>query len=145
MFIRFRQTKTRLQASLIQSRRVGGKVRQEHVAMLGTVDVPPSVAERFVFWQRLHKRMARLGNRTDAATQAKLFGDIHARIPMVTPDDLRALQLANAKADAQVWDAIANVHAGTVEGHKGLIANAERTQGRDGKGDPRSKGPRRAQ
>jgi hypothetical protein len=63
--------------------------------MLGTVDAPPSVAGRLAFWQSLHERMARLGNRLDAATQAKLLGEIHARIPMVTPDDLRALQLAN--------------------------------------------------
>jgi hypothetical protein len=91
MFVRFRQTKARPQASLIRSHRVDGKVRHEHVALLGTVDAPPSVAERLVFWQRLHERMARLGNRIDAATQAKLYGDIHARIPMVTPDDQRAL------------------------------------------------------
>ena len=89
--------------------------------MLGTVDAPPSVPERFVFWRCLRERMAKLGNRIDAATQAKLLADIHARIPMVTPDDLQALQLANAKAEAQVWDAITNVHAGTVEGHKGLV------------------------
>jgi hypothetical protein len=128
MFIRFRQTKTRLQVSLIETRRVGGKVRHEHVAMLGTVDAPPSVAGRFAFWLHLHERMAKLGNRLDAATQAKLFGDIHARIPMVTPDDVQAEQLANAKVEAQTWNVIANVHAGTVESHKGLVASAERAK-----------------
>jgi hypothetical protein len=49
MFIRFRQTKTRLQVSLIETRRAGGKVHHEHIAMLGTVDVPPTVTERIVF------------------------------------------------------------------------------------------------
>jgi hypothetical protein len=125
MFVRFRQTKTRLQASLIRSHRVDGKVRHEHVAMLGTVDAPPSVAERLVFWQRLHERMARLGNRIDAATQAKLCGDIHARIPIVTPDDQRALQLANANADERAWSTIVDLHAGTVSDHERLIARAE--------------------
>jgi hypothetical protein len=125
MFVRFRQTGTRLQASLIQSRRVGGKVCHEHVASLGTVAVLPSVAERVVFWQSLHERVARLGNRFDAATRAKLLGDIHTRVPMVTPEEQRGLQLANAKADAQFWDTLADAHAGTIEG---LIASAERTK-----------------
>ena len=48
--------------------------------------------------------MAKLGNRIDSAAEAKLLGAIHARIPMVTPDDVRAVQLANAKADAEVLD-----------------------------------------
>jgi hypothetical protein len=125
MFVRFRQTKTRLQVSLIRSYRVDGKVRHEHVAMLGTVDAPPSVAERLVFWRHLHERMAKLGNRIDAATQAKLLGDIHTRVPMVTPDEQRALQLDDAKADAQVWDTLADMNAGIVEGQVGLIARAE--------------------
>ena len=128
MHVRFRQTKTRLQASLIQTRREGGRVRNEHVAMLGTVDAPVSVAGRLAFWQSLHERLARLGNRIGAAAQAKLLGDIHARIPMVTADEQRALQIENAKADAQTWDTLAAMHAETAEGHAGLIANAERAK-----------------
>jgi hypothetical protein len=128
MFVRFRQTKTRLQASLIQSYRVGGKVRHEHVAMLGTVDATPSVAGRIVFWRSLHERLAKLGNRVDAAMQVKLLGDIHARIPMVTPDEQRALQLENTKADVLAWDAIADLHAGTAVDHARLIAKAERVK-----------------
>jgi hypothetical protein len=128
MFVRFRQTKTRLQVSLIRSHRVDGKVRHEHVAMLGTVDAPPSVAERLVFWQRLHERMAKLGNRIDAATQAKLYGDIHARIPMVIADEVRALQLANARADEQTWSSLADLHAATASDHERLIATAERAK-----------------
>jgi hypothetical protein len=89
--------------------------------MLGIVDAPPTVAGRIAFWQHLNERMSKLGNRIDAATRLKLLDAIHARIPMVTPDDVRAEQLANAQADARVWDIIA-------EGHAGLIASAERTK-----------------
>jgi hypothetical protein len=128
MFVRFRQTKTRLQASLIQTHRADGKVRHEHVVMLGTVDVPPSIAGRLAFWQHLHERMAKRGNWIDAATQAKLLGDIHARIPMVTPDDMRAAQLANAKADTRFWEGVADLHAGAIEGNESLIASATRTK-----------------
>jgi hypothetical protein len=57
--------------SLVETRRVDGKVRQEHIAGLGSIEVPPSVADRITFWQRLHERFAKLSNRVDAATQTK--------------------------------------------------------------------------
>lgn len=47
---------------------------------------------------------------------------------MVTPDDVRAAQLANAKADAQFWKGVADLHAGTIEGNESLIASATRTK-----------------
>jgi hypothetical protein len=128
MFVRFRQTQTRLQVSLIRTHRVDGKVRHEHVAMLGTVDAPPSVAERLAFWQRLHERMAKLDNRVDAATQAKLYADIHARIPMVTPDEQRTLQLDNARVDEQTWSSLADLHAATGSDHERMIAKAEQAK-----------------
>ena len=127
MFVRFRQTKTRLQASLIETRRIDGKVRHEHIASLGSVDEPPSVDGRIAFWQRLHERLGKLSNRLDAAAQAKVMAAVHARIPMVTADEQRALQLENAKDDLRFWDALADMHASTVEGNKGLAAAAERT------------------
>jgi hypothetical protein len=47
MFVRYRrQSKTRLQLSLIETRRVASKVRHEHIAGLGSVEVPPSVEAR---------------------------------------------------------------------------------------------------
>ena len=127
MFVRFRQTAQRLQASLVETRRIDGKVRHEHIAGLGSVEMPLSVEGRLAFWQRLHERLAKLSNRVDAETQGKLLGDIHARIPMVTLDEQRALQLRNAEADERFWESIHDMHAGTVEGHKGLAAKAEHT------------------
>jgi hypothetical protein len=126
MFVRFRQTSQRLQASLVETRRIDGKVRHEHIAGLGSVEMPLSVEGRLAFWQRLHERLAKLSNRVDAVMQGKLLGDIHVRIPMVTLDEQRALQLRNAEADEQFWTNIHDMHAGTVEGHKGLATTAER-------------------
>src|SRR5260370_28434408 len=100
MFVRFRQAR-RLQVSLIETRRVDGKVRHEHVSGLGTIDVPPSVADRVEFWRQLHERLGQLSNRLDAATQAKGLGDVHAKIPMVTSEETRALHLHNAEADGR--------------------------------------------
>ena len=45
---------------------------------------------------------------------------------MVTLDEQRTLQLRNAEADEQFWRNIHDMHAGTVEDHKGLAATAER-------------------
>jgi hypothetical protein len=45
---------------------------------------------------------------------------------MVTLDEQRALQLRNAEADEQFWSSLHGMHAGTVEDHKALLADAER-------------------
>jgi hypothetical protein len=76
-------------------------------------------------------RLAKLSNRIDATMQSKILGQMHARIPMVTADEQRALQLANAKEDVRVSSAMQDIHAGQVEDHKGIIAACERAV-RDG-------------
>jgi hypothetical protein len=102
-FVRFRQTPSRLQVSLVEERRVGGKVRHEHIASLGSILVPATIADRVAFWRLLHERLAKLSNRIGADEQGKILGAIHARIPMVTIDELRTLQRENAQADEKFW------------------------------------------
>jgi hypothetical protein len=114
MFVRFRETAYRLQLSLIETRRVDGKVRHEHVASLGSIETPPTVANRIAFWARLHERLARLSNRLDGETQGKVLGAVHARIE-------------NAKADAEQWSRLHGMHAATAEDHKGLAASVAST------------------
>jgi hypothetical protein len=125
MFVRFRQQGKRLQASLMQTRRISGKMHSEHIASLGSVDAEASVRERLAFWAKLLERLARLANRVGPADQAKIYGALHARIPMVTPDEQRAIQEANAEDDERFWDAMRDIGAASVEGHKALIARAE--------------------
>ena len=91
MFVRYRQQGRRLQASLLQTRRVSARMRSEHIASLGSVDVEVSVRERLAFWAKLPERLARLGNRVGSDDQAKVYAALHARIPMVTPDEQRAI------------------------------------------------------
>jgi predicted N-formylglutamate amidohydrolase len=57
-----------------------------------------------VFWQKLHERLAKLSNRVDAAAQGKVLAEVHSRVPMVTADEQRALQLENAEAEARFWE-----------------------------------------
>src|SRR5271166_6309931 len=125
MFVRFRQQGNRLQASLMQTRRVSGKMHTEHIASLGSVDADVSVRERLAFWAKLPDRLARLGNRVGPDEHGKIYGALHARIPMVTPDDQRAIQEENATADERFWDSLHSMNASLVEGYKGHVALAE--------------------
>ena len=127
MFVRFRQQGSRLQASLMQTRRAAGKMVTEHIASLGSVDADVSIRERLAFWSKLPERLARLGNRVGPEEHGKIYGALHARIPMVTPDDQREVQKENAETDARVWDALHGAGASLVDGHKSIIANAERS------------------
>jgi hypothetical protein len=127
MFVRFRQGTHRLQISLIETRRIDGKVRHEHIATLGSIEISPSVEARLAFWQRLHERLAKLANRVDAAMQGKILGDVHARIPMVTLDEQRAKQLENAEADEKFWTRLRDVNEATAEDQRALSAKAEQT------------------
>ena len=66
MFVRFRATRSTLQATLLAGRRVGGRVLQEQVAALGSIKLPLTVSGREAFWRELHAMLARLGNRLSA-------------------------------------------------------------------------------
>jgi hypothetical protein len=97
MFVRFRETPYGLQVSLILTRREGGKARHEHIAGLGAITIPGSAADRIAFWRRLHDRLF-LSNRI-VDEQSKILDAVDERIPMPTPDELRDVQLENAKVD----------------------------------------------
>jgi hypothetical protein len=125
MFVRLRQQGRRLHASLMQTRRVSGKIHSEHIASLGSVDVGASVRERFTFWAKLPERLARLANRVGPDDHAKIYAALYARIPMVTPEDQRSIQEENAKHDEWLWGAMRDMGASSIEEHKALIASAE--------------------
>jgi hypothetical protein len=126
MFTRLRRIRHRLQVSLVETRRVGGKVCHEHVAGLGPIEVPPSVDARLAFWRRLHQRLAMLSNRISADAQAKILGSVHARIAMVTTEEQRAVQLRNAEADERFWTSLRDMNRESVDGHKSHAALTER-------------------
>src|ERR1700722_4654657 len=98
MFVRFRKTPNRLQVSILEAHRAGGKVTNEHIASVGSIKVPMSVGGRQTFWANLWDRLTSLSNRIGPDEQAKIRNAIHARIPMVMPDEVAAE--ANAEANA---------------------------------------------
>src|SRR4051812_4490520 len=127
MFVRFRTSARRLDLSLIEAARRSGKPRHEHVASLGSIAQPPTVADRIAFWRKLHERLAKLSNRIDAETHGHVLGAVHRRIPMVTADEQREVQLANAQAEAATWEAVATMYESTAADTKTLVASAERS------------------
>jgi hypothetical protein len=71
--VRFRQTAAGLQCSLVETRRIDGKVRYEQVASLGSVSRSPSVGDRLAFWRRVYEQLAELADRIDAETQGQII------------------------------------------------------------------------
>src|SRR4051812_6852435 len=125
MFVRFRQAGSRLQVSLIETHRADRKVRHEHIGGLGSIDRPPSVNDRIDFWRRLHERLGQLSNRLDGVTQAKVLGEIHARVPMPTIEEIRALQLQNSEANEKFWTGLRDMRQATADDHKQLLATIQ--------------------
>ena len=120
MLVRFRQKDDRLQVRLVVTRRVARRVRHEHVASLGAITLPPSVADRLVFWRGLHERLAKLSHRVDAETHAKILTAIHARVPIVTAAEQRTISLETPKP------ARGNVHGMHLGMVRDMIGTAER-------------------
>src|SRR5258708_18421384 len=87
MLVHFRETPYGLAMSLVESRRENGKVRHEHLASLGSIETPPSVAARIEFWRRLHERLDQLSNRLDAEDRGNGLDAVHSPLPHGPPAD----------------------------------------------------------
>src|SRR5579871_4668575 len=94
MFVRARQVRNRMQLSIVENRRLDGKVVQEHIAGQGSVKVPASVAERVDFRTSLNDRLGKLDDRIGEAERSSIFEDVQAKVPMPTKRqaDARALK-----------------------------------------------------
>ena len=123
----------RLHVSLAENRREAGRVRQEHVADLGTADgyllpefwdgLDPalvarikadnwdlrSVEARMAFWNGAKPRLDRLSNRVDPKA---IRMAIHRRIPW----PMRAArELAEAREDFRSWKSLYDFHAREID------------------------------
>jgi hypothetical protein len=107
-----------LQLSLVETHRVDGKVRHEHIASLGALPEPSELSDRIAYWNSLFDRMRRLDNRLDAAQQVVIFDAVNARVPMPTLDERREFGLANAEADARFWEMHGDNCAATAADHE---------------------------
>src|SRR5262249_14656083 len=137
MFVRFRQTNSTVQASLLAGRRINGGVRHEQIASLGSIKLPMTIDGREAFWRKLHEILARLGNRIAGVEQAKIMASIHERMPMVTPDERRAHEIGLAECERHVWNSMHELLAERAEGMDGVAsyATASATADRQGASD----------
>lgn len=103
MFVRFRERNDRLLVSLVETHRRNGKVRQEHVADLGSIEHEPTIEARMTFWRQLHERLNRLSNRVDPAKVGHILGAVHARVPMATADELPTARAARIERNLKFW------------------------------------------
>jgi hypothetical protein len=117
MFTRFRDTGNRLQVSLVKPRRVDGKVRQSHIAGLGSIALPMTVESRLAFWRKVEDRLAKLGN-VLGDRAVKIRGELFARIPIPSIDEQRGVQLANARAHVEISERMRDMYAESVAGHE---------------------------
>jgi hypothetical protein len=117
---------SRLQVSLVEGRRVGGKVRHGHIASLGSVPIPAAAADRIAFWGLAGDRLERLANRIGNEKE-KIVSAIHARIPLFDGEDIRSVQRENAEADEKLWTTL---HSGDAEMAEALKEQADQAGAR---------------
>jgi hypothetical protein len=124
MHVRARLHRRRIQISLVDTRRVDGKVRQEHIASLGSVPPEITPADRLAFWTQVHPRLTRLGNRLDPAALATVMGELHAKVPMVAISDpgLVAGKIETAERNAGIWTAVREHTLANIQQKRELIA-----------------------
>jgi hypothetical protein len=110
MFVRFRRKGKRLVVDLVETRRVDGKVKSDHVARLGSITLPEPfpLTERVRFWRGLKTRwrdlIDRLGNRVSADDRRNALKAITARIAKPGELEERALDAEPLKRQVEFWD-----------------------------------------
>jgi len=97
----------RLEVSIVETRREDGKVKQKHVASLGSI-ADDTIEARGIFWQECEARLARLANRLGPDLD-RLREAIAGRIPPPTDAD-RAL------LTAWEWDRLEGMWDGHAQG-----------------------------
>jgi hypothetical protein len=98
MFVRARKSKSKIRLSLVGTQRVGGKVRHEHIASLGSLPLAMAVVDRREFWRRLEPRLAALGNRIDLEAARALIA------ATVSPPTKAEIDILDLEEYAAAWE-----------------------------------------
>jgi hypothetical protein len=126
MHVRSRLHHRRLQISLIDTRRVDGKVRQEHVASLGSVPPDMTVQDRQAFWTQVHPRLSRLDNRLGPDERARVMGELHEIVPMVPLDAAISGKIETETRNLKRSTDLRDMFQEMVDGKKALLAKLQR-------------------
>jgi hypothetical protein len=127
MFVRFKTRGHRLHVTLGQTARLHGKVRQKHIASIGSVATNPdpvtAIRDRLRLWQALHAQLGAL--KLEPQALHKLMTAVHARLPMPSPEETGSVELWEAEHKAKFWTRMNAETQKLIELHRNLIANAE--------------------
>jgi hypothetical protein len=137
MFIRFKQAQWRLKAYVVENTRRDGKVMQEIVAHIGSIDsralglMPDenrersSIAARIRFWEAVNPKLKLLANRAGGDDGVKrLRMAINARIPWPLQAERGRLDVLDAEAEAASWHRLYEGSQKMIEANDELIATA---------------------
>lgn len=132
MFVRFRTSHHRLKIYIVENARRDGRVAQEIVAYLGSIDAAHlnggderlSIAARIAFWEAANPKLKNLANRL-GDDMKRLRMAVHARIPWPMAPERARLALLQAEHDAAFWHGIYGQTTKMIEGNERLIAKAQ--------------------
>ena len=139
----------RLNVGLAENTRQDGRVKQEHVALLGSIDghllpeffadIAPEFVEgmkspdwerhslraRGAFWETANPRLKALGNRLgDDVKRIRIA--VHARIPWPMEPERELLELLDAKDDLKLWMSLHKSSARMIETNGRVIDHAKK-------------------
>ncbi len=138
----------RLKVILVENKRVNGKVKQETIAVLGSIEatwLPEfwvgidrdaaaklktdkwelySLRERFAFWKLANRRMNKLSNRLGPDTK-RIRMAAHARVPWPMEAGKKRLELLEAKDDLDSWRDMGKLYERSIEAHRTVIRHAK--------------------
>jgi hypothetical protein len=126
MFVLFRTRRRRIYVTLAETARAAGKVRQTHIASIGSIpiaaDEATTVRDRVRLWQAVHPRLAAL--KLDPQASGKIMAAIHRVIPMPRPEQAGSVELWQAEKRLQHLNRGHHDTAKLIEAHEMVIAHS---------------------
>jgi hypothetical protein len=126
MFVLFRTRRRRIYVTLAETVRAAGKVRQRHVASIGSIaigaDEATTVHDRVRLWQAVHPRLATL--KLDPEASGKIMTAIHRVIPMPSPEQAGSVELWQAEQRLQRLNRGHDDTTKLIEAHERVIARS---------------------
>jgi hypothetical protein len=126
MFVLFRTRRRRIYVTLAETAREAGKVRQRHVASIGSIaigaDEATAVHDRVRLWRELHPRLTAL--KLDPEDSGKIMAAVHRVIPMPSAEQAGSVELRQAE---QILEGLNGGQHNTVkliEAHQMVIARS---------------------
>ena len=145
----------RLKVILVENRRVNGKVKQETISVLGSIDahllpdfyadVNPvaadqmkakgwtamSLRERSAFWEGVNKRLGTLSNRL-GPDRKRILNAVHKRVPWPMGAERNTLELLEAESDLALSDILFKQTRRSYQAMEEMVKHANERMAKEG-------------